>query len=597
MKRLPHFLHKSLYNKLFLYFLIIILPIQLLGFYIFRKGTNALESEIKNNAASSVSLLKNNFDSEIENIDSQLNLLINTSDNAILQFYVENGTYSESQYWLALRNIIAKMKLLRYSSNYLKDIVLYYPTLNLKISTLMGVQSMSMSEYEQEISAFYKQRMLLVDIGSGMFVGKLYPARSYQHNAAEDNKSIAFIKALLSNDAVSDYLSAFSNNGSYPTAMINYMTGIVTFDNTTQKAINQGKLSLIVPNEAASAGVNWTLEGNYLIVSAHSSYGDCSFLKYLPLNEIFTVPRNFSVYQLVFILLSVPVLLIYSVILYRYVKYPIDQLVEAFRSIRGGNFNVRLQIRSPSREFSALIDDFNAMTAQLGALIKQVIQQEVYTQQIEFKQLQSQINPHFLYNSFFTLGHLIQEEDIPTATQLASYLGSYFQYVTRTGIADVPLREEYAHVKAYMQIQQMRFCNRLTIELSELPDEVADIHVPRIILQPILENSLEHGVKEKPENGIIRMAFIFRGDAFHIITEDNGEHLDDTVLEKLKNQLSGSEPLTETTGIINIHRRLQITFGKEYGIVVDRSTMGGLLVDMKIPIERKGNQPCNSTEC
>ncbi len=114
-----------------------------------------------------------------------------------------------------------------------------------------------------------------------------------------------------------------------------------------------------------------------------------------------------------------------------------DELVKAFRMMRNGNLNIKLKFKTPSTEFQYLINDFNETVNQLNELIETIYKQEIYAKQIELKHLQSQIKPHFLYNSFFTLSHLIKEEDISNAVIFSNYLGEYFKYITKTDIADV----------------------------------------------------------------------------------------------------------------------------------------------------------------
>ena len=124
-------------------------------------------------------------------------------------------------------------------------------------------------------------------------------------------------------------------------------------------------------------------------------------------------------------------------------------------------------------------------------------------QNIELKQLQSQINPHFLYNSFFNIYRLAKDEDYENLTCFTQYLGSYYQYITRSASDEVSLLDEYNHAKTYCNIQQMRFHNRLELKMAPLPEAFAGYRVPRLIMQPIIENAFEHGLKtvEKSQAG------------------------------------------------------------------------------------------------
>lgn len=222
------------------------------------------------------------------------------------------------------------------------------------------------------------------------------------------------------------------------------------------------------------------------------------------------------------------------------------------------------------------------MEDQLKQLIEEVYVQKNLAQRAQLKQLQAQINPHFLYNSFFILSRRIKRGDIEGSEEFAKHLGNYFKYLTRDAADDVPLQREVEHATSYAAIQGARFAGRIRVEFGELPKEAAGILVPRLILQPILENAFRYGLENKTEQGLLRIDFRQTEEVLEIVVEDNGEEATDECIEKMKNSLK-EDSGAEVTGLINIHRRLQIYFGSEYGIYVERSQIGGVAIKMRIP--------------
>ncbi len=195
-------------------------------------------------------------------------------------------------------------------------------------------------------------------------------------------------------------------------------------------------------------------------------------------------------------------------------------------------------------------------------------------------QLQSQINPHFLYNSYFMLHRMIKQQDWERAGRFSRYMGEYFRYITRSAQQTLPLSREVEHARIYAEIQGMRFDGRIRVEFGDLPEQLKEMNVPKLILQPILENAFEHGMREKIADGLVRVQFEMEGFGCRIQVEDNGEELTDERLEALRASLDAPEG--EMTALRNIHRRLNIVLPQCGGIHLSRSPLGGLQVTLVI---------------
>ena len=155
------------------------------------------------------------------------------------------------------------------------------------------------------------------------------------------------------------------------------------------------------------------------------------------------------------------------------------------------------------------------------------------------------------------------------------HLGDYFQYLTRNESDYVSLGQEVEHARSYAAIQGTRFIHRITITFEELPENFRQITVPRLILQPLLENAFEHGLEDKLQDGKLWVHFVESGEEYQILVEDNGE-IPQEKLEEMRGGL-GKER-AESSGIHNINRRLQL-FGRDRaGLRVDRSIMGGVCI-------------------
>lgn len=264
---------------------------------------------------------------------------------------------------------------------------------------------------------------------------------------------------------------------------------------------------------------------------------------------------------------------------------PMNKLITGFQQVAQKNFTIQLP---PDRaeDFNYIYQSFNSMTASLNRLITQDINQKILLQKAELKQLQSQINPHFLYNSFFLLQSMIKTDRQKESEQMASLLGQYFRYLTRSNMEQVPLAEEYQHAALYAKIQSLRFEGRIRTEIAPLPEPIASLPVPKLILQPLLENAYKHGLDKKLDNGILKMHFDISGSWIYILVEDNSDTLTDEDLGRLKDMLEAADD-QEITGLLNIKRRLALFSNYTCMLTVDRSSLGGLLVT--IPLMTKSH--------
>jgi two-component system sensor histidine kinase YesM len=196
--------------------------------------------------------------------------------------------------------------------------------------------------------------------------------------------------------------------------------------------------------------------------------------------------------------------------------------------------------------------------------------------------LQYQINPHFLYNTFFTMRLALEAAEYDTLKQIIFHLGSYFGFITRSD-KFITLKEEMKFCIDFLNIQSIRFVGRITIDIENTPEDWKDKLVPRIIIQPLLENCFKHGLANKEKDGRIAVRFLPNNSSLIIQIEDNGDELSDERLQSIQDGLNQNET-SDTLGLHNVHQRLLSYFGDAYGLTVHRGELGGLLAELRLPI-------------
>lgn len=197
------------------------------------------------------------------------------------------------------------------------------------------------------------------------------------------------------------------------------------------------------------------------------------------------------------------------------------------------------------------------------------------------------INPHFLFNTLNTITRVAYYENAHKTEELLYCLSDLLRYNLKQDNSLHPLSEELENIKKYLYIQKVRFKNRLNYEI-EIPESIQQYQIPNMILQPIIENALVHGITSKQDTGLIRVTAETSGDNFYIYISDNGHGFPTRVLNQLSKQRF-TEIKTSTTrtgiGLFSTNKRIQYFFGNAYGLSVKHSDFTGSTVSLFLPIK------------
>ena len=286
--------------------------------------------------------------------------------------------------------------------------------------------------------------------------------------------------------------------------------------------------------------------------------------------------------SMIFVICGVLNLIVFIVIWYVKTYRPLHLLlIDAFSHTESGDLHYRITT-TPDSPFASIYASYNHMMEKMEAYVENDLKRQVLVNRANLKQLQAQISPHFIYNSYYVLYRLIKKGDRDISIQLAENLGQFFQYITRNAEDEKRLCDEVEHARSYASIQKIRFRDMLDVEIEPAPEEIANVYVPRLILQPVLENAFKYAYETVCESMRLYLHFEVQSPyQFQILVENSGNVSDDTV-KMIREKLANTDPRMETTALVNIHRRLKIYFQPSSGLEVERSSLGGLLIRMKI---------------
>lgn len=200
---------------------------------------------------------------------------------------------------------------------------------------------------------------------------------------------------------------------------------------------------------------------------------------------------------------------------------PIERLTIAIEQTKKSGWLEKLNVKLPNHEIRRLADSYNSVIEHLNDVFTKLIENEKNVQKAELRILHEQIKPHFLYNSLETISYMSVQSNAPQVHDALETLGSFYRNFLSKGDREIPLRKEIAITKDYLSLQKLRYAEVFD-DIYDLDESVLDIRVPKLILQPLVENSIYHGVRLKGEKGIIKITVKGEEDGVHIIVYDSG---------------------------------------------------------------------------
>ena len=258
---------------------------------------------------------------------------------------------------------------------------------------------------------------------------------------------------------------------------------------------------------------------------------------------------------------------------------PLKELCENIRMVGEGDFTIR-PVASQNDEVQTLSESFDRMVGRIGTLMMDIRQEQVNLRRTELKLLQAQINPHFLYNTFDTVIWLAEDHKDEQVVELITSLSTFFRTTLSKGEDFIRLREEALHVKSYLEIQQVRYCDIMEYEIS-IPEQLGEYTVLKLTLQPLVENALYHGIKNKRGKGKITVCGHKDGQLLELMVRDNGIGIRPDLLSKLRDSIYSGNKVG--FGLANVHERIQLYYGKEYGLRINSEYGVGTEVVVRLP--------------
>ena len=274
---------------------------------------------------------------------------------------------------------------------------------------------------------------------------------------------------------------------------------------------------------------------------------------------------------------------------------PIEQLERSVNEIEEGKLETEVSIGG-SYEIRHLGASIQNMARQIRRLMEDIVAEHESKRKNEFDVLQSQINPHFLYNTLDIIVWMIENEKQSEAVRVVTALARFFRISLSKGKSIIPVKDELEHVRSYLMIQHMRFKNRFTYSI-EADDSVLDYASLKLILQPLVENAIYHGMEFMDGDGEIRVRVLEKDGDLIMTVSDNGLGMTKEQVERMLSD-TGHVPSKRGSGIgvRNVNERIKLYFGKEYGLSIESELDVGTTVTIRlraVPYEKAEKEGLN----
>lgn len=557
--------------KIALTFLMVLTPLFYLGLQMNEAGADIVRQEIAGSLSSRVELYMDILDGDFDRTIRLLREYVNDED--LMKLSTTSEIMPVIERTRSVLRLKQQMDLLSRSSAFIKNAMVFIPMMNRIVSS----DSNSIVDFNAEMFRALSEPTNPLDSPFLNWNNRVFITMPYGYV----NDSPLFLIAVeISGAEISAKLKQFALEDSISVLSSDQM--VWSSLGASAPALDNKTRTLLYTAEEGNRRVSIDNRDHLLSVKK-SKVLNMKLMMVVPSEKVERPLERYRNWGFILYGVSILVIIAFSFSMYRIIHRPLMLLVRSFRKIEQGRFDVSIDYPFQD-EFGYLYRQLNAMIRELKRLIQEVYEQQYRIRLAELKHLQSQINPHFLYNTFFILYRMAKQDGNERIMGLTKHLGEYFQFITRDDVEEVTLASEAAHSRSYTEIQSIRFSNRITVRFAAVPKEAEQILVPRLILQPIIENAFVHSLEKRAEGGILEVDFRVTDTELLIRVEDSGG-IEDEKIVRLQALLNGQQDVTVTTGMINVHRRLQIKFGGSAGLHLSKGALGGLKIIIAISLQ------------
>ncbi len=565
----------SIYSKLMIMFIAVFIPLYFIAYFIINWGEEKNRREMGDALLATADRGLLQLEREMLRIDYYIDQITVAMAIRTVQFSLSHpDKYDQVGFMLEMKKFTGDVQTM---NTFVDQVIVDFPDWNLHLASDSTIELIGNHLGEFSNGPLWKA------INNRLFMGNYYSVNLPDGQGEEQfllaaELSLSQLHSFLENIATYEAGGAMLISDAWDLQSERYSKDAkqmrdVMYAKAQQSDANKGLIT-----DAAIDG------RHYVAAFKKSAVFNSVMVVYVPDDEYYYPLKMYKWLFWIMTLLSLGIVILFTYWIYRVLHQPLQKLVGSFRNVERGQLHTAIE-HAKNDEFRYIYGRFNTMVVNLRTLITEVYEQKMVNQQTELKRLQSQINPHFLYNNFFVLYRLIQSNRNKSASDFALYLGQHYEFLTRSDEDSISFFKEMNHVQNYVEIQRLLVEDRVQVFVEELQEHLKSLQVPKLIIQPIVENAYKYAFEEKLSNGLLFISFRSEDGYLIITVEDNGDGLTEEKLAHMRSLLyAEAVPADENTGLRNVHRRLVIRFGEDSGIRLHTGSLGGLLVEVRIPV-------------
>ncbi|WP_214629254.1 sensor histidine kinase [Paenibacillus agaridevorans] len=578
-------------------FLLILLPLVVVSLFAIDRSRVILHDQAVERSESALNSAMDYIDLTLQNVE-EISTLIAT-DPAFINLLGENGAELSPASIVDFSQLLKQLSNVNSINHIVSQISLYHQPSHMMISTHYGGRRLNEAGQQQwlentAITSGTEIAYLLADepIGSGATFGSLVNTDSvsllrtmdlYNNNRRADvviitldkSKLTKLMKSLLPSTAASIYLH--SDSGKLVVGTGNLDGG----GNGMQDAGEMPGLPRITDSE--------------MTVSIDSQYSKWKLTLIQPKKELYAKTDQLRLYTIAIIIVSVLLALGISWVVYIGIASPVDKLFKGMKRLGTGNMNVQLENKRKD-ELGYLTEAFNRMVVDQRRMIEEHYEQQLRLAKTELQFLQTQINPHFLYNTLDSINWTAKNYEAEEISEMVLNLSRFFRLSLNKGKDVFTLDESLSHLHYYIRIQQIRFMDSFDVEY-DIAEESRSVPLLKLLLQPLIENAILHGMEGKAEDGkLLVSSRIEDGETLCVSVRDNGQGIEPERVLYIREELERmgrranklfapeDEGTADLFGLRNVMTRLLLYYGHEAKLDIESVKGSGTVVTLSLPL-------------
>jgi two-component system sensor histidine kinase YesM len=577
-------MNKSIGSKLIFYFfgviLVVTITITTLGNLLYRNSINFSQNENTNQI---IKQINNNIESYVSNTENIINYM--SIDPRILKFLknnkfknddMEDDAYKSIYNFIKFNPEIAGIMIVNSNGGYISDVM-----------NKVSRDSLTNEEwYSKACNEPENIHLFTKPIGRNIDNIFRYSADEvFSMSKAVIDSSTKEIKGVILIDIKLDAIKNIIENSKPGTAGFIYIMDsnndivYTPVNNIVYRIKNEWIKD--INNEIIIKNINGE---NYQLTKIVSKYTGWETIGVFPESESLRVIEKIKYYSLAVAIIALIIAEVLVIVFTKSIVKPIHKLKKLMRKAQEGDFTVSFNAKYDD-EIGELGNSFNIMVKEINNLINLVQIQEKEKRIAEMNVLQAQIKPHFMYNTLDTIRWMAEEHSEDEIVEIIEAFTNLLRISLSKGNEIISVNEELRHIQSYLTIQKIRYEDKLDYEI-QFDENILDYKLIKLILQPLVENAIYHGIKEKRGNGRMLITGKKQGEALYFTIADNGKGMKEEVVTKINNMLVNDDEKTDKIGygIFNVNKRIKLMYGDEYGLKYKSVYGDGTIVELTHPI-------------